>query len=323
MAKKKRNKMATHAVEATGLRMIGMYVQEFFRWGWQPYGQENDDGIDGEIIPRFKNGEDMGVRIKVQSKSGPSYVSSMNEDTVNIQPYSSKERLIKHINSWNRSNEPVILVYTNAEKERNGNKYLDLKNPKVWWIRMDDYTHDDTSLIKIPRRNLFQEHIKGELLKILKPYIKEWINNPKIKPDRNDLKIWNSLNILEDAKNFYKEWKLSNPKITINDKSYELKVSRTGWRHITNKSRKERVHLSLKLLPIARKILERTDIRPIMLRSKEMHTRWNSRTDHIGFRARVEIEGHERKVQVVLKRYRNIEYKKEEKIWFYSVHIVK
>ena len=68
MGRKHQNKMATHAVEATGLRVIGMYVQEYYHWGWQPYGQENDDGIDGEIIPRTKNGQDMGVRIKVQSK---------------------------------------------------------------------------------------------------------------------------------------------------------------------------------------------------------------------------------------------------------------
>ena len=109
----------------------------------------------------------------------------------------------------------------------------------------------------------------------------------------------------------------------IGKESYELKISRTGWRHITNKSRKERVHLSLKLLPIARKILERSyDIKPIMLRSNETHTTWDSRTVHIGFRARVEIEGHERKVQVVLKWYKNIQYEKD-KIWFYSVHIVK
>ena len=324
MVKNRNNKMATHAVEATGLRMIGMYVQEYFHWGWQPYGQENDDGIDGEIIPRFKNGQDMGVRIKVQSKSGPGYLSSMNEKTVNIHPYSNKERLAEHIRSWNRSNEPVILVYTNAEKiNKIGNKYLDLKNPKVWWMRMDDYVHDGTSLIKIPRGNLFQEHTKGELLKIIKPFIKDWVNYPVIKPEREDLMIWNSLNILNDGRRFYDEWKLNKPMITINDKQFDLKVSRTGWRHIINKSRKDRVPLSLKLLPIARKILERTnEIRPIILRSRETPTTWDSTTVHVGFRSRVEIEGFERKVQVVLKWYKNIQYNKE-KIWFYSVHIIK
>lgn len=158
MGKRRKNKMATHAVEATGIRVISMYVQEYFLWGWQPYGQENDDGIDGEIIPRTPNGQDMGVRIKVQSKSGPGYLSSINGQTVNINPY-SKERLQKHIDSWNKSNEPVILVYTNAEKKnKNGNKYFDLKNPQAWWVRMDNYVHDSSSLIHIPRANLFQEH---------------------------------------------------------------------------------------------------------------------------------------------------------------------
>ena len=63
---KRKSVLATHAVEATGLRVIGMYVQEYFHWGWQRYGQENDNGIDGEIIPRTSNGQDMGVRIKVR-----------------------------------------------------------------------------------------------------------------------------------------------------------------------------------------------------------------------------------------------------------------
>ena len=34
MSKRKGNTMATHAVEATGLRVISMYVQEYFHWGW-------------------------------------------------------------------------------------------------------------------------------------------------------------------------------------------------------------------------------------------------------------------------------------------------
>lgn len=32
--------MATHAVEATGLRMIGMYVQEYFHWGGNLMGKK-------------------------------------------------------------------------------------------------------------------------------------------------------------------------------------------------------------------------------------------------------------------------------------------
>ena len=323
---KKKNKMAMHAVEATGLRVIGMYVQEYFHWGWQPYGQENDDGIDGEIIPRTPNGQDMGVRIKVQSKSGPGYLSSMDDDYVKIHPYSSKERLIEHLESWNRSNEPVILVYTNAEKTNaNGNKYLDLKNPTAWWVRMNEYEYDNTTLVNIPRRNLFQEHTKGDLVKMIKPFVKDWVQYPKIIPEKADLIFRDPMRtkMPDDAKQFFMGWKKSNPSVYIGKKAYPLQVSRMGWRHITDRARKDRVWLSLSLLPIAKKILEHSkDIRPVVLRSKDLYTFWHSMTQHLGFRARVMLDGREEKVQVVVKKYRNLRNDKE-KVWLYSVHIVK
>lgn len=325
MAKRKGNKMATQAVAATGLRVIGMYVQEYFHWGWQPYGQENDDGIDGEIIPRYKNGDDMGVRIYIQSKSGPSFLrSNRKKEYFKIQPYNYKGVLNNHIDSWHRFHEPVILVYTNAEKNKDGKNYLDLKNPVAWWVRMDNYEHDGSSEIIIQRKNLFQEHTKGILKEMIKPYVKNWSHYPAIKPTKKDLFLWNSYNNLKiESKKYYSQWAASKPTIYLYGKEHEILVSRTGWRHINDKRRKERVALSMRLLPIAQEILKQSkDIRTVILRSKELPTDWNSITEHIGFRARVQLDGVERKVQVVVKRYKNLDYKKE-KFWFYSVHIVK
>ena len=326
MGKSNKNKMATHAVEATGLRVIGMYVQEYYHWGWQPYGQENDDGIDGEIIPRTKNGQDMGVRIKVQSKSGPGYYRSQDDECIKIQPYSEKERLQRHLDSWKEQNEPVILVYTNAEKTNDkGNKYLDLKNPTAWWVQMNEYEHDGSYLIKLPKKNLFQEHTKGELVKMIRPFVKDWAHYPQINPDKDDLILMNPLRspLYDEAKVFYSDWQKSNPTVFIGRKEYPLQVSRMGWRHINDKSRKARVGLSLNLLPIAKKILEQSkDIRPVLLRSRDLYTFWKSEIYHYGYRARVMINGREEKVQVVVKRYRNLSYDKEQ-VWFYSVHIVK
>lgn len=324
MRKKKSNKMATHATEATGLRVISMYLQEYFHWGWQPYGQENDDGIDGEIIPRTPNGQDMGVRIKVQSKSGPGYLSSIGEGSVKIKPYDTKEKLKEHIESWNRSNEPVILVYTNALKtNKKGNKYYDLKNPKAWWVRLDNYQYDGTSLIKIPENNLFQEHTKGDLTNLIEPYLKDWTQYPKFKPNKDELILWNSLELIKDAKQYYTNWANSNPTISIDDTVSPLKVTRLGWRHIKNRARKERVALSLRLLPIAKKIIEQSENnRPIVLRSGKQTTYWDSSIQHLGFRAKVILDNKEQKVQVVVRKYMNLRDNKE-KLWFYSVHIVK
>jgi hypothetical protein len=318
------NKMATQAVAATGVRVVGMYVQEFFHWGWQPYGQENDDGIDGEIIPRYPNGNDMGVRIYVQVKSGPSYLSSINEETVNVSPYPNKHSLTSHVEQWNKSHEPVILVYVNAEKKNAaGYKYFDLKNPAAWWMRMDNYQHDGSSIIKIPRKNLFQEHIKGDLVKLIKPYVKDWIHYPEIQLEKEDLLLWNSESIKEDAKQFYKEWSNSNPTFKWNEHELSVKVSRTGWRHITYKGRKERVTLSKRLLPIAKKMLKQSgETKPILLRAYYPYTFWDAINQHLGLRARVKLDGMERKIQVVLKRYVN-KRNNIEKFWFYSVHIIK
>lgn len=317
--------MANHATEAMGLRIISMYTQEFFYWGWQPYGQENDSGLDGEIIPRFKDGTDKGVRIYVQSKAGAGYLSSVNDKYVNISPYSNKEDLKIHIERWQKSNEPVILVYTIDEwKDKYGQPYCDKKNPHSWWVRVDkDYEYDGTSLLHIPKENTFGEHSKGSLDNLIKPFLKDWLNFPILDINKDDLRLWNSEKLGEDSREFYKKWREVGSTIKIHNIDITVKVSRIGWRHIKNKKRNDRVQLSKKLLPIAKKILEHSsEIQPVLLKSNYQGTLWESMTMHIGYRARINLEGEERKVQVVLKRYIN-KSRDIEKWWFYSVHIVK
>jgi hypothetical protein len=38
--------------EATGMRVVVQFVQEFWECGWQPLDSRNDNGIDG-LIRRF------------------------------------------------------------------------------------------------------------------------------------------------------------------------------------------------------------------------------------------------------------------------------
>ena len=38
--------------EATGMRVVAQYVQEFWECGWQPFDARNDKGIDGLILMR-------------------------------------------------------------------------------------------------------------------------------------------------------------------------------------------------------------------------------------------------------------------------------
>ena len=57
---KQNNKRKNYFRELAGLRIVAMYVQEFFHWGWQQLDQQNDDGIDGYVIVRDNAGRDMG-----------------------------------------------------------------------------------------------------------------------------------------------------------------------------------------------------------------------------------------------------------------------
>ena len=73
-----KNNRQNYIQAATGGRVVGMFVQEFFGWGWLSNTQENDDGIDGYIDVRDSMGRDLGVRIHVQIKSGLSYYKGID-----------------------------------------------------------------------------------------------------------------------------------------------------------------------------------------------------------------------------------------------------
>ena len=45
-----KNKRDNYFRELAGLRVVSMYVQEFFRWGWQQIDQENDDVHEISLI---------------------------------------------------------------------------------------------------------------------------------------------------------------------------------------------------------------------------------------------------------------------------------
>lgn len=322
---KNTNSMSSHFKEATGLRVVGMYVQEYFHWGWQQYDQQNDDGIDGEIIPRYQDGRDMGVRIFVQVKYGHSYYKSETDDTIYVRPYgTNKDRLTKHVNSWNRSQSPVLLIYVNADvnrKNRDKARLVDLKHPHAWWVRVDDYHLDSNcDFIAIPKINLFQEHSKGFLKKIIMPLLKSWENYPLIAVSASLLKLWNSGKVNQIAKPYYyQEWAMHNPLISMNKNQYPLIVSRVGWRHITLSRRKERIVMSKKLLPIAKQIITMSaGIVPVVLKIEDDV---DVIIQYLGYRGRVMIEGNLHRVQVVVKHIVNTN-SMEEKFWFYSVHLV-
>lgn len=301
-----------------------MYVEEFFRWGWQETDQKNDDGIDGFIIARDHAGVDLGAMIKVQVKSGPSYLSSrVDNKAVRIAPYSDKNSFKRHLDGYSRSNCPVILIWVNTQKIEKTDKYErvyeDKLHPEVWWRRIDDYKYMNESVVTLDRK--FGEHSKGDLYRLIKNQIKGWLDYPELIMDDFTKNLYYSLKLKEDALEYYRKWNKESTRLFFERRYHNVKVNRTGWRHVKNYRRgMKRVNTALKLLPLAKQIIETPGIRPVLLNSKTVGHDVERR--HYGLRCRVSLGEQILKVQVVLIRMHY--YSKKEDRWrFYSLHVVK
>ena len=324
MGKVKKNKRENYFRELAGLRIVAMYVQEYFHWGWQQIDQENDDGIDGYVIVRDGNGRDMGCNIRVQIKSGPSFLSSRPNDGkhATIKPYSSEKRLKWHMEDYAKAVQPVIMVWVNTQKENtDGSIYEDLLRPEIWWERLDNYPFTGGTVLTLTHK--LGEHSKGDWFNTVKPMLKDWSNHPLIQMDAGDKKLYYSTALKEDAKSFLKEWQTRETKF-CEGTSGELTVKkgRTGWRHINFSRRgKVRIQNSLRLLSVAEKIILLGALQPVKLGEKEMLTcgKWVK----VGLRARVQVDKTTLlKVQVVLLiDARRVNKTKE--CDFFSVHIIK
>ena len=306
-------------MELIGLRMVKLYVEEFFNWGFQQIDQQNDDGLDGIIIVRDRKGEDMGVRIHCQIKCGPSYLKGRPNKQLSIQPYSSKESLTRHLDMYSKMVEPTILIYINPGDYKKDGRYENGMTPPCWWIRLDDYVHDGSSVIKINQASRFGEHSKGDLLRIVKPLMKNWNNFPQLSLNDQDRKLWYSTNLKVDAKEYYQT--KSYVDMLCGDKSIRVFITRIGWRHINKLSRgRERIHNSLKLLSVALRAIEEPE-RVLFLKEKSTGTK-QCREVFYAIRVRLKIQNDIKKVQVVLRRWINPQ-KNKDNLWFYSVHIIK
>lgn len=309
-----KNKRYNYKQEATGNRVVAMFVQEFFGWGWQPNSQENDDGIDGAIIVRDKMGRDIGARIHVQIKSGPSYCKGVDDNgRLKIQPYSPKKNLNEHLRTYARQREPVILVYVTSEWEEK----KDLYRPWAWWVRLDNYKYDESSYVYIDRKQRFGEHSKKELYALVSKTLK-WTECKTIQASNEDYKLFNTCdNLKTKAKVVYD--KLRKTRIicpALN--SVEVVFNRIGWRHICNGSRGcKRIRNSFGLMSIVPEIIKNADNWIYACKSQTAKKKGH---ELYTLRANINIKNETHKVQVIIRKQTNSN--KEIKYVFYSVHIV-
>lgn len=323
-----RNRIRTKN-EATGIRVVSQYVEEFWECGWQPYDARNDKGIDGLIL-MHQRGQDLGVKIHVQVKCGSGYISSITDEEIRIS-IDDEIGLVRHLEYWRRQVEPTILIFVNPsrpKRNKDGNILKDDKGKIVWiesrlraeawWVNLKDkdlQPNGTRTIITIKRKNHFGEHSKGEFLNLIKPLL---INShlPVIELNKESKNLLYSANLKKDARDFYKTWKNENT-IHCTAISQEIRVSRTGWRHILlNRRGKERRIISLKLLGVAKQILAQVE-KYYLLSQKEDYY---SVEQKYGLRAIVkdQFQG-ESVVQVIILRRMNKKNKKS-KWWFYSVH---
>lgn len=310
MSKDKRHNLIQ---EATGKRVVGMYVEEFFGWGWLLNTQQNDDGIDGFIHVRNKSGQDLGVRIQVQIKSGLTYFKGIDKKgRLKLQIYSPKQNLKDHLINFQRQTEPTILVFVTSEWEQTKNLY----KPWAWWVRLDNYQHDDSSYLYIDHKQRFGEHSKKELFNLVNNSLK-WTENITIEATPDELKLFHTTsNLKSEAKKIYSHLTTSEIKCQAlnNERVY---FNRIGWHHITNGKRgKGRIKNSLELISIVPRIITNVEKWIFARRSN------NANLNHIfiTLRANVSIKKEIFKVQVIIRRQKD--KNGNRKYVFYSIHII-
>lgn len=317
--------------EATGIRIVSQYIQEFWECGWQPFESRNDKGIDGTILMRKKN-IDLGVKINIQVKCGPTYISSETKNEIKIS-IDDEVGLLRHLEYWKNQSEPTILVFVNPSKpsiDKKGKVLKDDKgklvwkesrlNSKAWWVNLKSdnlRVEGSKTLLSIPKKNVFGEHSKGDFLKLIRPLVSN-DRLPIINLNSESKKLINSLKLKEDARSFYKKWKNGNT-IFCTALNKDIRVSKTGWNHILSSHRgKERRINSLKLLGVAKQIIEEVEEgKYYILNQKETLFEIEQK---IGIRARYYVKTFgDQLVQVIINRKMN-KINKKEKLWFYSVH---
>jgi hypothetical protein len=317
--------------EITGMRVVGQYVQEFWECGWQAFESRNDRGIDGLILMRKKN-IDLGVKINVQVKCGVGYISSESTDEIRLS-IDDEKGLIEHLDYWKKQNEPVILVFVNPVKPARDKSGNILKNDKgkiiwkesrltskAWWVDLKSEKIrilDSKTLLSIPKQNVFGEHSKGEFYKLIRPLLSN-SHLPLIELNSESKSLLNSLNLKKDSRDFYKEWKIGKT-ILCKALNKNIRVSKTGWSHILSSKRGiERRTNSLKLLGVAKQIInEVEEDKYFLLNQTENFLELEQK---FGIRARyIDKQLGEQVIQVIILRKMNTDNRKE-KLWFYSVH---
>ncbi len=313
--------------ERIGINKVSTIVEGVWGCGWQEYGAQNDDAVDGVIIMRRgeKRPTDTGGMVFVQVKCGGSgYRKDQVQYPDHIGVQLGKEYIVKHKARWAKLPGPSVIVFVDDS--------LSKEAPPAWWADLRDastFSPTNEGMLLIPKTQIFSHHTKGEFRRLCgTSHIDRELE--KISISRGDVfipSLGRSESLRNDAWEYYKVWR-SNIVERTNPVLGEVLINRVGWKHITRHGRhSERIIQSWLLLGAAKKaIMESKKIYQLgRAREKAFPDGNTELTDYLGIRVNVSFpHRHESIVQVILKRSRLLKpgsaSPERQKIWFYSVY---
>ena len=321
--------MDTQEIGDLGIARLKLILAEI-NCGWQSFGQENDKGIDGFIILRKivtkkskkinkktgkpkvrKNKKDSGEIIFAQVKTGQSFkketlIRPDHYDILIGEDYINNRKPL-----WARMSSPVILIYVDDVKNE-----ADLNSE-------DSYSSENKNIVLVPKSNKIASNARYNLKKLCGYKDK---NIPSINLNSKDCYYMNFSNSLKkSAWDYYTNWKNDKLFKAANPNLNNINISRSGWRHISRKSRSSgKIIQSWMLLGAARKILE--DIKHYeVIGREESYDLGNEKIfcDYIALKANVNFPFREKSlIFVVLRRKRKLDNLSNMTMetWFYSVY---
>jgi hypothetical protein len=311
--------------ERIGINTVSRIVETSWECGWQEYGLQNDDAIDGIILMRRGSlrPADTGGVVFVQVKCGGNGYRSDQKQYPNHLCISLGELYLKnHFPRWMRLPGPVVLIYIDDT--------INKLNPSSWWVdlRSDCRSPTNNGIILIPRTQRFEHHTKGIFHKMCGPGpIDRRLETIKLSKDQLlPINLGKNESLRNDAWEFYKGWRGDSKSCTHKDLG-KILVNRVGWKHITRPARsKHRIIQSWLLLGAAKEMVCQGANYFYLGHSKidKMGSGATKIVDYLGLKANIVFpHRHQSVVQVVLKRERIFDTlygaTVTQKIWFYSV----
>jgi hypothetical protein len=305
-----------------GVIEVSNIVETKWGCGWQEYGAENDDAIDGIILMRrgLREPVDTGGIVFVQVKCGGKggYHKDIKKYSDSVCLLLGEEYIEKHLPRWKRMPGPAVLIFVEEDSRAS------------WWVDLKSncYSDDNKSIILIPKSQRFGPHSKGVFHKMCGPRIAD-INLPIIKISRDQMmpiRLGKNESIRNDAWLFYKNWRVDTYACTHPDIG-RIIVNRIGWKHMTRRGRsQDRIINSWLLLGAAKQMVTQGAKLFYLGHSSIENIEDNviKVNDYLALRSIVVMpHRQETMVQVVLKRCRYINKcyadPVSQKIWLYSI----